>query len=816
MERKPKSKRIILIIIPVVLVLIVGALLGFFYFPAQKTYKNALAASRELPYEEAYETLKTAIQKLSGNPLFTGKQSELAVILGELTYDHIYETAMDQSGDMPYDEACAILRDAMTSIEGKPQYADRYEALKTQLLEMTKSEIEYAIDSGETAYAVDLIRQLSDEQALPYYNMIYRNAETLILADKKEEAIELFTQLGDFSDAPARIEALREQIRFEEAAAVFTGSNYDEGAAALRALGTEQGETAAEQLLAARITRRADVREQAHAAVAAGAWHTAWLDNGVVRFSGDARYTVPETEADRVFSGLSSIFALADGKVIPFGETFGDADAIAALSGVEDMGIGLNHALFLLADGTVAGVGSKAYGKLNTADWTDVTGVAAGAWHSVGCRKDGRVLSTGNNDFGQCDTADWTGIFAVGAGLWHTVGLRTDGTVVACGDNTYGQCGVSDWTDIAAVACGACFTVGLRTDGTVVACGDNAAGQCEVSGWTEVAAIAAGAYHTAAVRVDGTLLSAGLIPHEALPEAPIFASDWTLDPVEAAAVPASVQQTVYVEGLESEFGPWLYLDPNGAALICVDDSAVRTPLRADLLATASALPGGRVTQPEASGHIIYMDTEMPELQAQKAHAVVAFTGDYIGFTSNRKAVMIRNGIVYYDRAETTTLAILPDGTLQCYEKGETTAEQLLGQGVKDSFSFGPLLVKDGKSLITDPVKYNEYTMRVGFGYSDPYHYITVVSLRARLNQFTHILTADTLVSYGAKLAYNLDGGHSTALVFMGRDLSMLSFEGKNYSTVRALSDIVTFLENPMVQPPAEEPPAEEAPADQTP
>ena len=94
-----------------------------------------------------------------------------------------------------------------------------------------------------------------------------------------------------------------------------------------------------------------------------------------------------------------------------------------------------------------------------------------------------------------------------------------------------------------------------------------------------------------------------------------------------------------------------------------------------------------------------MDTEMPELQAQKAHAVVAFTGDYIGFTSNRKAVMIRNGVVYYDRNETTTLAVMPDGTLQFFDKGETTAKQLLDQGVKDSFSFGPLLVKDGSVIL---------------------------------------------------------------------------------------------------------------------
>ncbi|MBQ6235600.1 MAG: phosphodiester glycosidase family protein [Clostridia bacterium] len=821
MEQKPKSKKTLLILIPVALILIAGAVFGILYFPAQKSYRSALTAAQELPFDEAYAALKDAIEKLDGNPLFKEKQSELTVLLGDLVCDHTYETAMDQSGDLPYAEASAILKDAIATLDGKPQYAAHCDALRLQLLEMTKAEIEYAIDEGKTEYALELMQTLTEEQATPFYDMIFAKAEAVAAEGDKFKAIGLLEPLGAYADTPERIEKLREGIRFDDAAAVFTGSNYDEGAAALRALGTEEGDAAAEKLLADRTARRASVRDQAGSAVAAGAWHTAWLDNGVVRFSGDARYTVPETDADRVFSGLCSIFALKDGKVIPFGETFGDEDAIAALSGVVDMGLGLNHALFLKEDGTVTGVGSTALGKLNTADWTDISDVAAGAWHSVGCKQDGGVLSVGNNDFNQCDTADWTGIVSVDAGLWHTAGLKADGTVVACGDNTYGQCDVSDWTDIAAISCGACFTVGLKTDGTVVACGDNAAGQCDVENWTEVAAIAAGAYHTAAVRMDGALLSAGCIPHDALPETPVFASDWAIEPIAGISARSFAEQTVYIEGLESEFGPWLYLDPNGAALICVDDSVDRTPLRADMLATANALPGGRVTQPEATGNVIHMDTEMPELQAQKAHAVVAFTGDYIGFTSNRKAVMIRNGVVYYDRNETTTLAVMPDGTLQFFNKGETTAKQLLDQGVKDSFSFGPLLVKDGKSAV-DPTygdSNTSYTMRVGFGYTDPYHYIVVVALRPRLYQFTHMMTADTLVGYGARLAYNFDGGHSTALVFMGRDLSQLSFDGTNYATIRALSDIVVFLENPAVQPPPEEPeptPEEEPTPEPTP
>ena len=798
--KKRQNKKILWILVPLALVLIAGAVFGFLYFPAEKTYRNALAASRELPYEEASVVLKDAIRTLDKNPLFAEKQSELAVLLGDLAYDHAYESAMDQSGELPYEEACALLKDAMAAIEDKPQYADRYDALNLQLTELTKAEIEYAIDEDEIDYALSLMQTIPEEQALPFYDRIYQKADALAESDKAG-AIALFERLGGYSDAPERIAAIQEQIRFEEAAAVFTGSNYDEGIAALLALHTAEGDAAAQALEADRTARKELTRDAAQGLVAAGAWQTAWVENGVVRCSGDARFTIPETAVDRVYCGLASVFGLKDGRVIPFGETFGDAEAIASLTDVTDMAIGLNHALFLKSDGTVSGVGSRAFQKLDVSEWSGIVDVAAGAWHSVGLRSDGTVAVFGNDLFGQCGVSDWSGIAAIDAGLWHTVGLRSDGTVVACGDNTYGQCDVSKWTDVVSVSCGACCTVGLRSDGTVVACGDNAAGQCDVSGWTEVAAIAAGAYHTVGVRLDGTLLSAGLVPGDALPDAAIFASEWVLEPVSDASDKPGATATAYIEGRDRDVGPWLYLDPNGAAMICIDDSEARTPFRVDLLATSAALPTGRVTEPDAKPNfagIIHMKSEMVAEQARKAHAVIGFTGDYIGFTSNRKAVMIRNGVVYYDRAESTTLAVLPDGTLGFYDKKQIDAQTLLDQGVKDSFSFGPLLVKDGKSVIENTEANRAITMRVAFGYSDPYHYLAVVSLRDRGVQYSYYMTANTMVTYGAKLAYHFDGGHSTSLAFMGKELSMINFDGTEHHNIRGLSDFVMFLENPDV------------------
>lgn len=714
----------------------------------------------------------------------------LAAQLWIVPVNRTYRTAIEKSGQAPYAEARTALSDALESLNGRWGTGSKCRDLQERIDALDTAEIERAIDADELSYASGLLESLDRDRFSAFYE-----ASSYRIADKLEQngddmgALEAFLALGSLRDAQQRAAAIRERLDFLEAQAVFTGANYDEAIAALCALGTEDGNKAAEQLEKQKETKRQSLLQTAKGRLAAGAWYTAAIGTAPW-IAGDARYSDAPEAADKVLSGLTGLLFLRDGTVLCTGETYGAETEIASYTDVIDAAAGLNHALFLHADGTVTGVGSRAYGKLETADWTDIVSVAAGAWHSAAVRADGTVSAVGANTQGQCEVGEWSDVVSVSAGLWHTVALRADGTAIACGNNAYGQCSVSDWTDLIAIACGACHTVGFRSDGTVVACGDNATGQCNVSDWTEIAAIAAGAYHTVAVRLDGTTVSVGLLP-EALPEEPLFESTWICKPIEDQTGSEPIA-TSYIEGEGEAYGPWLYLDANGAVLICLDDSEPRIPFRADLLATGNALPSGRVTVPEASGKIIHMTTALPSEQARSHNAVLAFTGDYIGFTANRKGVMIRNGVVYYDRAETTSMAILPDGTLKVYQKGETNAEQLLALGVRDSFSFGPVLVEDGKS-VADPT-IESITMRVVFGYSDPYHYIVTVAERDRVRQMSFEMVAAACVRYGCRMAYNLDGGFSTSLTFLGQELSLVSLnDDRPHQNYRALSDIVMFL-----------------------
>ena len=746
----------------------------------------------------------------------------LLVLLGGMVYafvyrpaEEIYASALAASSRAPYAEAKGILTFATRQLARNPFGAERATALNQQLDELLLAEADRAEAADDLAYAADLLGQRDPDRAKALRQTLadreaalaqaqalaqaYSEADILEQAGKDEEALAAFQALNEYEDAPQRVAAIQARLDYAAAKAVFTGTNFDEGIAALAVLGTAQAQADVETLQQQKVAWIEDRRQQYKAAavdqLSAGAWHTA-VAGDTPWIAGDGRYADAPAHADKVFSGPTSVFYLSGGQIYTTGETFGAEETLSSLMGVKKVAPGLIHALILQDNGHVTPVGSEALERLPKAEWDGMADVAAGAWHSVALRDNGTAVACGLNDHGQCDVDNWTDVVSISAGLWHTVGLKKDGTVVACGDDTYGQCDVAGWTDVVAISCGACTTVGLKADGTVVACGDNGAGQCDVAAWTDVAAVAAGSYHTVGLRLDGTVLTAGLAPAE-IPETKVFASDWA-SPAVKDTPKAEAVATIYIQGEEDDFGPWLYMDTQGVAVICIDYSGDRELFRTDMLATKNALPSGRVTLPEASGNYIQMPSVLSEEQARNHHAVVAFTGDFIGWTSNRKAVMIRNGVVYYDRQETTTMALLPDGTMAFYAPEEIDAAQLQAMGVRDSFSFGPLLVKDGKVVYKDDGK-DLATARVGFGYSDPFHYIAVVALRERQTALSFVRLSDIFVRFGARLAYNMDGGHSTSLVFMGKELSTVSTRGGGrYGNIRGLSDIVMFLENDAV------------------
>ena len=118
------------------------------------------------------------------------------------------------------------------------------------------------------------------------------------------------------------------------------------------------------------------------------------------------------------------------------------------------------------------------------------------------------------------------------------------------------------------------------------------------------------------------------------------------------------------------------------------------------------------------------------------------------------------------------------------------------RGVEQCFTFGPLLVHDYQALEL-PEKYYIATYddirepRTAIGQVDENHYVIVVADGRRKGWSDEGMTLKELqqifVEQGARIAYNLDGGGSTTMVFEGERVNKGST-----SRERDVSDIIYF------------------------
>lgn len=506
--------------------------------------------------------------------------------------------------------------------------------------------------------------------------------------------------------------------------------------------------------------------------LAAGAWFSADCLTAP-GFSGDGCFDASAlpSDAEKVFGGLFAFAYINEGRISLVGSALGSRAELEAIADAEAAAIGANHMLVLHEDGSVSAFGSNLFGKCETGSWTEVLEVEAGLHHSVGRRWDGTLVTAGDNSYGQCEVLNWRAVTDIASGLNHTVGLFSDGTVLAVGDNSYGQCEVQEWEDIIAVYCGANYTVGLRSDFTLVAAGDNSDGQCELESFADVTGVACGIWHTAILQGDGRVSFCGVNTNGQFGEEA---------PLQSAGE--------VILGLDTLSGPWTYVSQTAGVLICYDTSLETTPIRADLFAPYGHLPFGVFAEQDFS-----MKTKaMPARIARQNQVVFAQTGDYVGFTSNGKGVMMRQGHICYDRNETSTMAFFPDGSMRVFAKRDKiTAEELTAQGVTDSFSFSPILVSDGElhREVTDAPP-QPACLRCAIGMIEPYHFISVVSSVG--NGHTIPQFANIFLEYGCEVAYNLDGGNSTSMVFMGEQISQHRYNYREQVGQRALSDLLAF------------------------
>lgn len=189
-------------------------------------------------------------------------------------------------------------------------------------------------------------------------------------------------------------------------------------------------------------------------------------------------------------------------------------------------------------------------------------------------------------------------------------------------------------------------------------------------------------------------------------------------------------------------------------------------------------------------------TQKTSTIASNNNAIFAINGDYYGFRSS--GIVIRNGVVYRDDGARAGLAFYRDGSVKIYDETSTNGQKLVKEGVWNTLSFGPSLVKNGKIVegIDDveidtnfgnhSIQGNQPRTLVGAKKDGTLVFVVVDGRDAGYSRgVTMTEAAKIMLEQGCVTAYNLDGGGSSTMYFNGEVINEPSNGGE-----RGTSDIL--------------------------
>lgn len=204
---------------------------------------------------------------------------------------------------------------------------------------------------------------------------------------------------------------------------------------------------------------------------------------------------------------------------------------------------------------------------------------------------------------------------------------------------------------------------------------------------------------------------------------------------------------------------------------------------ADPLQMRSGFAGGKYGTGTAREHPSVIASRYPD-------CVFAINGDYFGF--HTEGVVVREGVLYRNRprSDKTMLCLFEDGSFRFLRESEAEVSDLLSQGLRNTFSFGPVLVREGQ--VNTAIRSRAREPRCGIGMYEPGHYLAIL-VDGRRAGYSEGMTweefADLFGEYGVQEAYNLDGGGSATMILSGRVVNRPSGLDE-----RPMSDILYFCE----------------------
>ncbi|MBQ8093011.1 MAG: phosphodiester glycosidase family protein [Clostridia bacterium] len=187
--------------------------------------------------------------------------------------------------------------------------------------------------------------------------------------------------------------------------------------------------------------------------------------------------------------------------------------------------------------------------------------------------------------------------------------------------------------------------------------------------------------------------------------------------------------------------------------------------------------------------------------AERVNAVLAINGDYFSYQMQSGSYLIRQGTMYLNQPMYRRDVLLIDENgdftiIKPHKNGEPKEFDPKGEGIVNSFNFGPGMIIDGERM--DPEYVGQYNFsqtkhrrcaicQVEHGKLE---YVCVVADGPEenkdggldLQEFT-----DFIQTLGVQYAYNLDGGNSTVMLFGGHKINAI-----DQKYMRPISDIIYF------------------------
>lgn len=266
----------------------------------------------------------------------------------------------------------------------------------------------------------------------------------------------------------------------------------------------------------------------------------------------------------------------------------------------------------------------------------------------------------------------------------------------------------------------------------------------------------------------------------------------------------------YIYSSEDE-GLWIYVNQTSKVIIQrkYDATQPLTWFEADLYGDLDAGEMLRTVQndPEKMGKVRVDATET----AKKHNVVFAMNTDYytyrVAVNNNRHTgVVIRDGRILYDDPYTEKqvtnsmfpnldmLAFMPDGSLKVYHSWEKTAQEFIDEGVQTVYSFGPYLLLDGKVSERAYANNENKNPRCAIGMVEPGHYVAIMC-EGRLKRSAGVTIsylAKMMRAKGCQVAFNMDGGQTAVMVFMGKQLNQIGAYDGGKTNSRPTSEVLGF------------------------